>query len=113
MKCVPTLARTAALAAGAMILSSALGAAPAQAAATADICNQADRMADGVYEMALKSPHLYPTPADAVAAARAAYARRILGEHRGYTGNGRGVSDFFDAQSICRKLKAPPTGPWV
>jgi len=113
MKSVPTLARTAALAAGAMILCSGLTAAPAQAAATADICRQADTMADGVYDLALKSPHLYPTAADAAAAARAAYARRILGEHRGYTGDGRGVTDFHDAQSICRKLKVPPSGPWV
>lgn len=113
MKCVPTLARTAALAAGAMILSTVFAVAPAHAVVTADICKQADTMADGVYDQALKSPHLYPTAADAAAAARAAYARRILAEHRGYSGDGRGVTDFPDAQSICRRLKAAPTGPWV
>ena len=113
MKSVPTLARTAALAAGALILASAFGAAPAQAAVTADQCKAADALADGVYEMALKSPRLYPTPADAAAAAKAAFTRQVLGNHNGYNGDGRGPAEQHRAQSLCRSLGAAGSGPWV
>lgn len=114
MKSVPTLAGAAALAAGALILSSVFGAAPAQAAVTAAQCQAADAMADGVYEMALKSPRLYPTPADAAAAAMAAYTRRILGEHRDYRGDGKGAAEQREAKGLCnRRGGFPASGPWV
>ncbi|MDP1738003.1 MAG: hypothetical protein Q8L23_11250 [Caulobacter sp.] len=114
MKSLPTLTGAAALAAGALILSGALAVAPAQAAVTADQCKQADVMADGVYEMALKNTRLYPTPKDAAAAAMAAYTRRILAEHRGYGGDGKGATEQHEAKSLCnRKGGFPPTGPWV
>lgn len=113
MKPVNTLVRSMAAAGGALIMSSVLSVAPAHAAATVDICKSADAMADGVYELALKSPRLYPTAADAAAAAKAAFTRRILAEHRGYTGDGKGASEWHDARSLCGKLKAAPTGPWV
>ena len=113
MKSVPTQARTAALAASALILSSAFGAAPAQAAVTADQCTAADTLADGVYDMALKNPRLYPTAADAAAAAMAAYTRRVLAEDKGYSGDGKGPAEQHRAQSLCRRLSVPPSGPWV
>lgn len=114
MKSVPTLAGAAALAAGALILSSVFAAAPAQAAVTAAQCEAADVMADGVYEMALKNPRLYPTRADAAAAAMAAYTRRVLAEHRNYNGDGKGLAEQSEAKGLCnRKGGFPPTGPWV
>ncbi len=113
MKRVPTMARTAALAVGAVILSSTFVVAPAQAAVNARQCQQADALADGVYEMALKNPRLYPTPADAAAAAKAAYTRRVLGDDSGYGGDGRAPADQLTAVTLCKRLLVPPTGPWV
>jgi hypothetical protein len=102
-----------AVAAGALVMSSFLSVAPAQAAVSTRVCTAADAEADGVYDLALKSPHLYPTKADAAAAAKAAYTRRILGEHSGYNGNGRGPGEFDQARELCRKALAPPSGAWV
>ncbi|MCF8504107.1 MAG: hypothetical protein K9G59_04270 [Caulobacter sp.] len=115
MKSVPTLAGAAALAAGALILASAIGAAPAQAAVTKAHCEAADAMADGVYELALKNvPRLYRTAADAAAAALAAYTRRVLSENGPYTEDGKDPADQNKAKGLCnRKGGFPPSGPWV
>lgn len=69
-----------------------------------------------VRDLALKTPSLYPTAADAQAAGNAAFTRQIMAEDvpdrwaragKHYTGDGRDPDDFNYALELCRKLRAP------
>ena len=91
-------------------------ASPSHAKVTAEICVSAQQTAIAVYEAALKNKSLYPTEADARAAAEAAFTRRIMAEDisdkwiragKEYTGDGRDREEYLYATELCRNLKAP------